>query len=85
MESERASRHDIVVKRKAPGNHVQTIPDTNRAADPLRFPIYFPTGKEGWNAFLKDEKNKTVTAFKFYKFHLQLRLPYYGEKNILHR
>ena len=120
MESQYPGRHDILVKRRAPGNHVDSIPDTNRAADPLRFPIYFPTGKDGWSAWMKYEEKEDngsrrrsrglrrdtasqqavedeeggneeaaegnrVTVTKFYRFHLQMRLPYDGPANILLR
>ena len=83
MEAQYTTRHDIVIKRKGPGNHIQAIADTNRAADPLRFPLFFPTGIDGWHTGLKDEKGKRITCDKFYKYHIQMREPYDGPKNIL--
>ena len=85
METEHTTRHDIVVKRKGPGNDIRNIPDTNRAADPLRFPLFFPTGIDGWHTGLKDAKGKRITCDVYYKYYLQMREPYYGPRNIILR
>ena len=75
LTDENPNSSDIVINRS--DDTMSFIPETNRAAMPLRFTLLFPRGDPGWekNLPLNDEYNRRIqiSAREFYNYHIMER------------
>ena len=53
---------DVIVRLR--GGGIQKIPETNRSFEPLRFPVLFPNGDDGWHykLFMTDSNGEQKTS-----------------------
>uniref|UniRef100_A0A183FRW4 Helitron_like_N domain-containing protein n=1 Tax=Heligmosomoides polygyrus TaxID=6339 RepID=A0A183FRW4_HELPZ len=55
------------------GGNLQQLSDIDRKCDPLTYPLFFPTGEDGWHVGLKNTANKRLTQMKYYAYLLSIR------------
>ncbi|VDO77139.1 unnamed protein product [Heligmosomoides polygyrus] len=65
-----ASRSLAVHQR---GGNLQQLPDIDRKCDPLTYPLFFPTGLDGWHVGLKNTANKRLSQMKYYAYLLSIQ------------
>ena len=64
---------DIVLHKRTPDNTypLSRITETNRAYDPLQYPLLFPEGEDGYS--FQTIQGHKVTCMQFYAFRLMVR------------
>ncbi|VDL83924.1 unnamed protein product, partial [Nippostrongylus brasiliensis] len=55
------------------GGALQQIPDIDKRCDPLTYPLFFPTGEDGWHINLTNTKNERLSQMKYYSYLLSIR------------
>ncbi|VDL81296.1 unnamed protein product [Nippostrongylus brasiliensis] len=55
------------------GGALQQISGIDKRCDPLTYPLFFPTGEDGWHVNLKNTKNERLSQMKYYAYLLSIR------------
>ncbi|VDL66325.1 unnamed protein product, partial [Nippostrongylus brasiliensis] len=55
------------------GGTLQMLSDIDKRCDPLTYPLFFPTGEDGWHINLKNTKNERLSQMKYYSYLFSIR------------
>ena len=61
------------LRGKTEENNIRILDHTHRSYDPMAYPLMFPSGRDGWNIFLKSTLEKHVSLLQYVKFHTMIR------------
>ena len=57
------------------------ISELHRCYDPLKYPLLFPYGTDGWHVNLKLQNGRKLMVMAYYRYHIMVRQ---NESALLH-